>query len=157
MKAECWVIGKTSFPYLEEGISLYLKRLVHYLPVSFVVLPDIKNAGALSSSQLKEKEGESILQKLQSEDYLILLDERGNTLSSMELANFIQQKLSESRKKLVFLVGGAYGFSPQVYKRANYMLSLSRLTFSHQMVRLFLVEQLYRSMTILKGESYHNE
>jgi 23S rRNA (pseudouridine1915-N3)-methyltransferase len=157
LKIELWLIGKTAFPYLEEGMSLYEKRLSHYLPFQSVVLPDVKNAKNLSSEQLKQKEGEAVLSRLKSDDLLVLLDERGRQFTSVEFSNFIEQKLQHGQKRLVFLVGGAWGFSNETYQRANEQLSLSKMTFSHQMVRLFFLEQLYRAMTILRGEPYHNQ
>ncbi|MBI1223929.1 MAG: 23S rRNA (pseudouridine(1915)-N(3))-methyltransferase RlmH [Bacteroidetes bacterium] len=157
MKVEFWIIGKTAFPYLEEGMAVYEKRLVHYLPFTISILPDIKHAGNLQPEQLKQKEGELVISRLKKEDLLVLLDERGKQLTSMEFSNFMEQKLQLSSKRLVFLVGGAWGFSEAIYQRADQKLSLSKMTFSHQMVRLFFLEQLYRAMTILRGESYHNE
>ncbi len=156
MKIEFWVIGKTNEAYLEEGISIYLQRLRHYVPFEMITLPDVKNAGKLESDQLKAKEGEIVLNRLKKEDLLLLLDERGKSYTSETFAKFLEQKLQMPGKKLVFLVGGAYGFSDAVYTRADSKLSLSTMTFSHQMVRLFFVEQLYRAMTILRNEPYHN-
>ena len=156
MKTELWAIGKTNEPYLREGIDMYVQRLQHYLAFSMQILPDIKNAGKLSSEQLKAKEGEMILQRLRKEDYLILLDGRGQAYTSEAFARFIEQKWQLPGKKPVFLIGGAYGFSEAVYARAEAQVALSSMTFSHQMVRLFFVEQLYRAMTILRHEPYHN-
>lgn len=156
MKIEFWVIGKTNEQYLEEGIAIYLQRLRHYVPFEMIVISDVKNAGKLSGEELKIKESEIVLNRLKKEDFLILLDERGKMQTSEEFARFLEQKLQLSSKKLVFLVGGAYGFSKALYERADAQLSLSKMTFSHQMVRLFFVEQLYRAMTILKNEPYHN-
>ncbi|MCF8247755.1 MAG: 23S rRNA (pseudouridine(1915)-N(3))-methyltransferase RlmH [Saprospiraceae bacterium] len=157
MKVELWLIGKTAFPYLEEGMAVYEKRLAHYLPFATTILPDVKNAGSLSPDQLKQKEGELVISRLKKEDLLVLLDEKGKQLTSVEFSNFIEQKLQLGSRRLVFLVGGAWGFSETIYQRADQKLSLSKMTFSHQMVRLFFLEQLYRAMTILRGESYHNE
>jgi len=156
MKVELWAIGKTNERYLEEGMALYEKRLKHYLPFQWMVVPDIKGAGSLSAQQVKAKEGESILSKLKDEDLLILLDERGRSLSSEGFAAYLDKKLQQPQRRLVFLIGGAYGFSDALYERANDQLSLSSMTFSHQMVRLFFMEQLYRAMTILRNEPYHN-
>ncbi|MFN7118270.1 MAG: 23S rRNA (pseudouridine(1915)-N(3))-methyltransferase RlmH [Saprospiraceae bacterium] len=156
MKIELWAIGKTNEKYLEEGITIYLKRLKHYINFEFSVIPDIKQAGNLNALQLKNKEGETILARLKNEDFLILLDEKGDVYTSEAFADYIQQKLQISYKRIIFLIGGAYGFSEDLYVRANSKLSLSKMTFSHQMVRLFFVEQLYRAMTILKNEPYHN-
>lgn len=156
MKIELWAIGKTAFPYLAEGIEIYQKRIVHYNAFEIITLPDIKNAGNLPPQQLKIKEGENILAKLLPTDLLIILDERGQQPDSVALARHIEQWLQGSHRRIIFLIGGAFGFSPAVYERANHQIGLSRLTFSHQMVRLFVVEQIYRAMTILRGESYHN-
>jgi len=157
MKVEFWMIGKTAFAYLKEGMAVYEKRLQRYLPVKLEVIPDIKNAKNLSAGVLKNKEGELILKKLKSDDLLILLDERGKVLGSVAFANFLEQQFQSSKKRIIFQIGGAYGFSEAVYQRANFKISLSKMTFSHQMIRLFFLEQLYRGMTILRGEPYHNE
>lgn len=157
MKVEFWVIGNTSFPYLKEGTAIYEKRLKHYIPFEYTVIPDIKNAKNLSKEQLKQKEGDQILKKLDKGDWLILLDERGKSYSSMKFAKHMDGLLQQSYKRLIFLVGGAYGFSDAVYQRSNGKLSLSPMTFSHQMVRLFVLEQLYRAMTILRNQPYHHE
>lgn len=157
MKVEFWLIGKTAFSYLDEGMAIYEKRLGHYLPYQSVVLPDPKNAKNLPPDLLKQKEGEVVLSRLKPDDFLVLLDERGKLLTSMEFAVFMEQKLQLSQKRLIFLVGGAWGFSDEIYQRCEFRLSLSKMTFSHQMIRLFFIEQLYRAMTILRGENYHNE
>lgn len=156
MKIELWVIGKTAFKYLDEGIAVYEKRLKHYVNFDLVVLPDIKNP-PLSIEALKTKEGELILAKLTKDDYLILLDEKGKQMTSIDFSTFIEQQQINAVKRVIFQIGGAFGFSEAVYARANRELSLSKMTFSHQMIRLFFVEQLYRAFTILKGEKYHNE
>ena len=157
MKVEFWVIGKTSFKYLIEGTDIYEKRIKRYLPFEYKVLIDVKNAGKLKPEMLVAKEGQNVLGKLKPDDLLILLDERGKAYSSTEMATFVENTLHQSQKRLIFLVGGAYGFSDEVYKRANHKLALSKMTFSHQMIRLFFLEQLYRAMTILRNEPYHNE
>lgn len=157
MKVEFWFIGKTAFPYLKEGIELYAKRLKHYLPFAMELIPDVKNAGKLAAEQLKQKEGEMILQRLKPEDALILLDEKGRSFTSVKFAQYLERKLQSHHRRIIFQVGGAYGFSEAVYQRATDKIALSEMTFSHQMVRLFFVEQLYRGMTILKGEKYHNK
>lgn len=157
MKVAFWAIGKTAEQYLEEGTKVYTKRLVHYLPFEMHLIPDVKKAGKLSAEQLKQKEGEQVLAQLNPDDFLVLLDERGKIYSSKEFAQLLEQKLQLSYKRLIFLVGGAFGFSEDLYKRANDKLSLSKMTFSHQMIRLFFLEQLYRAMTILRNEPYHNE
>lgn len=156
MKIELWVIGKTAFKYLDEGIAVYEKRLKHYVNFDLVVLPDIKNP-PLSIEALKTKEGELILAKLTKDDYLILLDEKGKQLTSIDFSTFIEQQQINAVKRVIFQIGGAFGFSEAVYARANREVSLSKMTFSHQMIRLFFVEQLYRAFTIIKGEKYHNE
>ena len=156
MKIELWVVGKTAFKYLEEGIGLYEKRLKHYTSFELTVLPDVKNP-PLSTEALKTKEGELILNKLTKDDVLVLLDENGKQQTSMEFSKFIENQQISSTKRLVFQIGGAFGFSEAVYQRANFKLSLSKMTFSHQMIRLFFVEQLYRAFTIIRGEKYHNE
>jgi 23S rRNA (pseudouridine1915-N3)-methyltransferase len=157
VKVLVYYIGKTSEPYLREGEAIYAKRLKHYLPITFEVLPDIKGAGKMSSAKLKEKEGELVLSRLKNDDGLILLDEGGKQFSSMEFSKWLDKQLQAPYRRLIFLVGGAFGFPPAVYARANAKLSLGKMTFSHQMIRLFFSEQLYRGMTILKGEKYHNE
>ena len=156
MKIELWVIGKTAFKYLDEGITIYEKRLKHYVTFDLVTLPDIKNP-PLSIEALKIKEGELILNKLTKDDMLILLDENGKQQTSIDFSKFIETQQMNATKRIVFQIGGAYGFSDAVYARANQKLSLSKMTFSHQMIRLFFVEQLYRAFTIVKGEKYHNE
>ena len=151
------VIGKTKFKFLLDGENEYEKRLKHYCKFSERIIPDIKNARNLSKKELKGKEGRLILDSLKNSDYVILLDDKGITLSSIEFSEFINQKMVSSTSELVFVVGGAFGFSQSIYKRANTKLSLSKMTFSHQMVRLIFKEQLYRAFTIHKGEKYHNE
>lgn len=155
MKIECWVIGKTSEKYLQEGIDRYCKRLTHYLPFQLLVVPDVRGGGK-PPEQIKALEGEAILKKLTNDDLLILLDERGRQFGSEAFARFLDQQLQLPQRRLIFLTGGAWGFSEAVYNRANGLLSLSAMTFSHQMVRLFFLEQLYRAMTILRNEPYHN-
>jgi len=149
-------IGKTSFNYVDEGVTDYTKRIAKYVPFNLVTLPDIKNAKNLSVELFKKKEGEIILSKLKNSDYIILLDERGKQLNSIEFSNFLQEKLQSGKQQLVFIMGGAYGFSEEVYKKADGKISLSRLTFSHQLIRLIFAEQLYRAFTIIKGEPYHH-
>ena len=156
MKVECWVTGKTSEAYLAEGVAQYVERLRHYLPFRMETLPEVKNAGKYTPLQLKAREGEILLGKLQSDDYLALLDERGREFSSLEWARWLEQQLNLPRRRLIFAIGGAWGFAEAVYQRADFQLALSRMTFSHQMARLFFLEQLYRAMTILRNEPYHN-
>jgi len=155
MKIELWAIGKTSEKYLETGLEIFEKRLTNYLPFRFVVLPDVK-IKISDGTILKKEEGKMLLAKLAPDDYLVLLDEHGQEFSSPGLAQWLERRLTASNRKMVFLIGGAFGFSPDVYARAQEQIALSQLTFSHQMVRLFFLEQLYRAMTILRNEPYHN-
>ena len=156
MKIELWQVGNTSFDYIKEGTAIYEKRLKHFLPFNTVTIPDIKNAKNMPRTQIKKKEGQAILGKLDSNDYLILLDENGKEFTSVQFSNYIERALQQSRKKMIFLIGGAYGFSDEVYDRANSRISLSKMTFSHQMIRIFALEQIYCAMTILKGMPYHH-
>jgi 23S rRNA (pseudouridine1915-N3)-methyltransferase len=157
MKIKLIAIGKTDEKYLEEGIEKYLKRLKHYNPFELIVIPDIKQGGKFTADKLKEEEGKLIMQKVQEGDQLVLLDEKGKNFTSAEFAIFLQKKMNTVNTNLIFVIGGPFGFSPAVYQRANEQISLSRMTFSHQMVRLFFTEQLYRGFTILRGEKYHHE
>ena len=157
MKTELWQIGKTAFPYLEEGVRIYESRLQRYLPFQIETIPDVKNAQKLPPAQLKSREGELVLTRLKNDDFLILLDERGKSYTSVEWAQFLEKELMGSHKRIVFLIGGAFGFSQEIYQRANAKVSLSSMTFSHQMIRVFFLEQLYRAMTILRNEPYHNQ
>ncbi len=156
MKIEFWYVGKTAFDYLETGIALYDKRLRHYTAFEQIVIPDIKNAKNLTTAQIKEQEGIAILQRIQNDDFLVLLDERGKQYTSSDFAELLEKWQVQSLRRVLFVVGGAYGFSDAVYARQNMQLSLSKMTFSHQMVRLFFIEQLYRGFTILRGEPYHH-
>ena len=151
------VIGKTKSKFLIEGENEYVKRLRYYCTFSELIISDIKKAGKISKKELKEKEGNLILASLKNSDYVILLDDKGITLSSIEFSEFLNKKMISSTNELVFIIGGAFGFSESVYKRANTKLSLSKMTFSHQMVRMIFKEQLYRAFSILKGEKYHHE
>jgi 23S rRNA (pseudouridine1915-N3)-methyltransferase len=157
MKICLLVIGKTDEDYLQKGLGIFLKRIPHYILFEMKIIPDIKNAKNLSQEQQKEKEGELIMQQILSSDELILLDEQGLEGSSVEFARFLEKKMISGIKRTVFVIGGPYGFSGNVYSRAIGKVSLSKMTFSHQMVRLIFVEQLYRAMTILKGEPYHHQ
>ena len=156
MKTELILVGKTTDKHFAAGINDYAERISHYMPFSITVIPELKNTKSLTEEQQKQAEGELILKQLQPQDTVVLLDERGLEPRSIELAKWLQQKQNTARR-LVFVIGGPYGFSPAVYARANEQLSLSRLTFSHQMVRLVFTEQLYRACTIIKGEPYHHE
>jgi 23S rRNA (pseudouridine1915-N3)-methyltransferase len=157
MKICLLVIGKTDETYLQKGIEIYLKRIPHYISFEMKTIPDLKNSKNLSEEQQKEKEGELILHQLSPSDEVLLLDETGLENSSIDFARFLERKMVSGNKRLVFVIGGPYGFSGSVYSRANWKVCLSRMTFSHQMVRLIFVEQLYRAMTILKGEPYHHQ
>ena len=156
MKTELIVVGKTTNKHFIAAINDYLERIGHYMPFSVTVIHELRNAKSLSQQQQKDKEGEAILRLLQPSDTVVLLDERGKEPRSIELADWLQRQ-QQTARRLVFIIGGPYGFSQQVYSRADSMLSLSRMTFSHQMVRLIFVEQLYRACTIIKGEPYHHE
>ncbi len=157
MQITLMAIGKTDSKQLEQLIAVYEKRLKHYIRFEINIIPDLKNRKTLSEDLQKEKEGDLILNQIKPSDTLLLLDEKGKQYSSLEFANFLQKKMNSGIKNLVFLIGGPYGFSKAVYQRANGQLSLSKMTFSHQMVRLFVVEQLYRGFTILKNEPYHHQ
>jgi 23S rRNA (pseudouridine1915-N3)-methyltransferase len=156
MKIQLLLTGKTSDARLQSLIEDYRQRLTHYVPFEFVVIPDIKNAKSLSEEQVKTAEGEAILKALTPSMDVILLDEHGREFRSVEYAEWLQKKMS-SGKDLTLVIGGPYGFSDAVYKRADGKLSLSQMTFSHQMIRIMAIEQLYRAMTILRGEPYHHE
>jgi 23S rRNA (pseudouridine1915-N3)-methyltransferase len=157
MKIVLLTIGKTSERYLLDGIQHYQNRLKYYMPFEIIEIPNIKKAQNLSKTELKRKEGLLITQYIQSSDYIILLDDKGKTSSSLEFAQKLESWLNSGKKRLLFVVGGAYGFSDEIYSKAPEKCSLSKMTFSHQMVRLFFAEQLYRAFTILKNEPYHHE
>jgi 23S rRNA (pseudouridine1915-N3)-methyltransferase len=156
MRIKFIVNGKTEDAYLLEGIAIYEKRLKHYCAYEQIIIPAVK-ANTLSPEQMKVKEGELILKQLENSDFLVLLDERGKQFTSLDFAGFIEKQQVASVKTMVFLVGGPFGFSDEVYKRANLKMSISKMTFSHQMIRLLFIEQLYRAYTIIKGEKYHHE
>ncbi len=156
MRITLLVVGKTTDPRLQSLIEDYQQRLKHYIPFEFVVVPDIKNAKTLSQEQLKSAEGQAILSFLTPAMDVMLLDEHGREFRSIEYADFLQKKMGSGRD-LTLVIGGAYGFSKEVYNRANGKISLSQMTFSHQMIRLMAIEQIYRAMTILRGEPYHHE
>jgi 23S rRNA (pseudouridine1915-N3)-methyltransferase len=157
MKITFLTVGKTEEAYLREGIDKYIKRLKHYTKLVAVEIDELKNTKALTPQQQKAKEAELIFKRLLPLDHVILLDEKGMEFSSMQLAGYIEKKALSSIPNLVFIVGGPYGFHQSVYERANETLALSKMTFSHQMVRLLFVEQLYRAFTIIKGEPYHHQ
>ena len=149
-------IGKTDSKALLQLIAEYENRLKHYVKFEFEIIPDIKNSKNLSETQQKDKEGELILKKINTTDVLVLLDENGKQYSSEDFSNYLQKKMNSGIKQLVFIIGGPYGFSDSVYQKAQGKISLSKMTFSHQMVRLFVVEQVYRAFTILRNEPYHH-
>ena|SRR5210317_1103765 len=157
MKIKLLAIGKTDDKNLSALIQTYENRLKHYIKFDFEMIPDLKNAKNLSEMQQKEKEGELLLKKLQSTDRVLLLDDKGKDYTSMEFSKFLQKKMNSGIKTLVFVIGGPYGFSEAVYKRAQGKVSFSKMTFSHQMIRVFVAEQIYRAFTILKNEPYHHE
>ena len=157
MKIVLIVIGKTKEQYLIEGIFKYQERINYYTKCEFFEIPNIKNSKNLSYSEIRKKEGELILQGLKPSDYLVVLDDKGKEFTSIKFAEKIQSWMFNRPKRLVFLIGGAYGFSNAVYDRGNEKVSLSKMTFSHQMVRLFILEQIYRGYTILNNEPYHNQ
>ena len=157
MDVKLVTVGKTDVKWVKEGLDLYVSRLRHYVPFSLVEIPQLKNVSALSQEQIREKEGELILKQVAPGDAVILLDEHGKEFRSVEWAKWVRQRLARGGKGLVFVIGGAYGFSQAVYDRAEGKISLSRMTFSHQMVRTIFAEQLYRAFTIIKGEPYHHE
>lgn len=156
MKTELILVGKTANKHFVAGINDYMERISHYMPFSITVIPELKNTKSLSEDQQKEREGELIMKLIQPSDTVVLLDEHGQEFRSVEFAKWIE-KMQQTVRRLVFIIGGPYGFSKAVYDRANTKISLSRMTFSHQMVRLIFTEQLYRACTIIKGEPYHHE
>lgn len=156
MRAELILVGKTTDRHFSAGIDDYTERVKHYMPFEMRVIPELKNTKSLSTGQQKDKEGEAIMKMVGEGDTVVLLDEHGKEMRSVEFASWLQKKQATARK-LVFVVGGPYGFSSAVYSRANELISLSKMTFSHQMVRLVFAEQLYRACTIIKGEKYHHE
>lgn len=157
MKVTFLVVGKTIDKRLTSLIEEYAERTKHYIPFSMEVIPELKNTKSLSPEQQKEREGELIKKQLSDGDYVVLLDEGGKEFRSIEFAAYLEKKQSQAARRLVFIVGGPYGFSSAIYLLAKEKISLSKMTFSHQMVRLFFVEQFYRAMTILRGEPYHHE
>ncbi len=157
MKIQLWSIGKAHEPYVKSGVEDFTKRISNYFKVEWVIIPQPKNSGMMSEMDLKKKEAEVVIQWLDKDDYLVTLDERGKQISSEGLAEFMQARANAGTKKLVFLIGGAFGIDETVMKRANYTWSLSQLVFPHQLVRLILAEQLYRACTILRNEKYHHK
>lgn len=157
MKIQLIQVGKTEDSYLNEGIEKYLKRIKHYISFEIITIPSLKKSKNFKPKDFKSKEAIHILKKLTKDSFVVLLDEKGKSLKSIELAEFIQKRMNLGNKVIVFVIGGAYGFDASIYNRANYKLSLSSMTFSHQLIRLIFCEQLYRAFTILKNEPYHNE
>jgi 23S rRNA (pseudouridine1915-N3)-methyltransferase len=156
MRIKVLSVGKTEENYLKEGIAVYCKKLTHYFPFTYEEIPLGRQAKHFGRDEQKKREGELILKKTASSDILVLLDETGEVYSSVDFSVFLQQQMLQNNKQLVFVTGGAYGFSPEVYNQKSFLISLSRMTFSHQMVRLILLEQLYRAASILKNEPYHH-
>ena len=157
MKVALVLVGKTVNKHFVELIDEYAGRVKHYIGFDIITIPELKNTKSLSVDQQKQQEGELILKQMQAGDHVVLLDEHGKEFRSVEFSSYMEQKMQTVNKRLVFVIGGPYGFSPDVYGRANEKISLSKMTFSHQMVRLIFVEQLYRAMTIMRGEPYHHE
>ncbi len=157
MQIKLLAIGKTDQSSIRDLSQEYENRLNHYIKFSFEIIPDLKKTKGLDENQQKEKEGDLILSKLEPSDMLILLDEKGKEYGSVDFSSFLQKKMNSGLKQLIFVIGGPYGFSESVYQRANGKLSLSKMTFSHQMIRPFFIEQLYRAMTILRNEPYHHK
>ena len=157
MKVALIVVGRTVNQHIVELINDYASRVKHYINFDITVIPELKNTKNLSPDQQKQQEGELIIRQLQQGDYMVLLDEHGKEMRSIEFSKYMEKKMQTVSKRLVFVIGGPYGFSPDVYAKTNDKLSLSQMTFSHQMIRLIFVEQLYRAMTIMRGEPYHHE
>lgn len=157
MKITLLTVGKTDKAWVREGMDIYMSRLSHYVKFAVNEIPELKNVSALSKDEIKSREGELILKNVRNEDFVILMDEHGKEYTSVEFAKVLEKRLSGSSSDMVFVIGGAYGFSQEVYVRGNAKISLSKMTFSHQMVRAIFVEQLYRAFTIMRGEPYHHE
>lgn len=157
MKMKLFCIGKTNFSFVNEGKELYVKRLKHLVSFEMKVIPDVKNAKNMPVEELKKKEGQLLLKQTAPDDKLCLLDEKGSVYTSLKFAGFINKLTVNGTKQLCFVVGGAYGFSKEIYDRSDYMVSLSKMTFSHQLIRIVFLEQLYRAYTIIKGMPYHNQ
>ncbi|MDR2086958.1 MAG: 23S rRNA (pseudouridine(1915)-N(3))-methyltransferase RlmH [Dysgonamonadaceae bacterium] len=157
MKVQLLLVGKTTHDFVRNGMDEYAGRLKHYLPFEWETIPDIRNTRNFTFDQMKEKEGETLLKYIQPDDWVILLDEHGREYTSMEFAGYMEKKMLASPKRLLFIIGGPYGFSNKIYAAAREKISLSKMTFSHQLVRLIFMEQLYRAMTILSNQPYHHE
>ena len=157
MKIKVIVIGKTNKSFLIEGENEYLKRLKRYVNFEKIEIPDLKNAKKMSRNEIKEKEGKLILQKVDNQSFVVLLDEKGREFTSLKFSGWLQDKMNHSIKSVTFIIGGAYGFSDEVYQKANEKIAVSKMTFSHQMIRMIFFEQIYRGFTILNNEPYHHE
>jgi len=157
MKITLLTVGKTDIKWVKEGLEMYVSRLKHYINFELTEIPELKNVSALSKEQIKLKEGELILKHLKPADFLVLMDEKGKEFRSIQFASMLEEKLNRGGRDMVFVIGGAYGFSESVYSRADDKISLSKMTFSHQLVRTIFAEQLYRAFTIMRGEPYHHE
>lgn len=157
MKITLVCIGKTDDKFIQEGIDKYLNRLKHYVPFNIVVIPDVKNVKNMSQAQQMDKEAELFLKQINSQDFVVLLDEKGKEFRSMEFSDYLTKKMVAGVTHMIVLIGGPYGFAEKIRERSNFLISLSKMTFSHQMVRLFFAEQVYRAFTIMKGEPYHHE
>jgi 23S rRNA (pseudouridine1915-N3)-methyltransferase len=156
MKIKIILIGKTNSDHLAQGIEVYRSRVAKYLTLELQIIPTVKSTKSWLADDFKKREGEQILRRIQTGDFVVLLDENGKTLDSVAFADFVQHKMNIGLRQLIFVVGGAYGFSPAVYSRADFKLSLSKMTFSHQLIRLIFMEQLYRAFSIINNEPYHN-
>lgn len=156
MKISVICIGKTSHAYIKEGLEVYLKRIPHYINFEWLEIPDIKNVQKFSELQIKENEAQALLKMLPKYDLIILLDEKGKEYTSQEMAGFFQAQMNKSIKNCALIIGGAYGFAESIYKKAHHSIALSKLTFTHQMVRMILAEQIYRALTIIANEQYHH-
>ncbi|SEL80277.1 23S rRNA (pseudouridine1915-N3)-methyltransferase [Chitinophaga rupis] len=157
MKIQLWSIGKENDPYIKEGIAIYQKRLQHYVDFELRLIPTVKQAASLSIPELKKQEAKIILDLLQPQDYLLALDEHGKMMTTLQLADFLQQRTNAATRQLVLLIGGAFGLDASILQRAQGKLSLSQLTFPHQLVRLIVTEQLYRAYSVLHNEKYHHQ
>lgn len=157
MKIELIIVGKTDADWVKQGFEVYQKRLSHYISFNTTIIPDLKNRKNLAIDQQKDQEGILILKQLQTSDFVILLDENGKQFDSVQFSDLLQKKMNSGIKRLVFVIGGPFGFSSELYQKANQKISLSKMTFSHQMVRPFFVEQLYRAFSILNNEPYHHQ
>lgn len=157
MKLSIFIVGKNNFDFVEQGMKMYHDRLVHFADITINYIPEPKYTTSTPALQIKEKESSAIMKALFPADFVILLDEKGKEFTSKNFAAFLEKKLQLSGKRIVFIIGGSYGFSQELYNRANDLLSLSKLTFTHQMARVFFAEQLYRAFTIMKGIPYHHE